>query len=154
MGTSLPPKATPQVWETLTAASCPLHALALRTLGRPDTKTRSVTDLRGKTGRFQGYDNGKFFRKQVASDENPGRREADGVGGSGRELEPQCTLNPRHADSARSAIGRDRLCQDVQGAQVCQGNHRRVTPGRDGGRDRAPRAQTERSLGGPQERPL
>lgn len=119
MGTSLPTKATPQVWETLTAASCPLHALALRTLGRPDTKTESVTDLWGKTGRFQGYDDGKFFRKQVASDENPGRREADGVGSGGRELEPQCTLNPRHADSARGAIWRDRLCQDVQGAQVC-----------------------------------
>lgn len=28
-------------------------------------------------------------------------------------------MNPRHADSARGAIWRDRLCQDVQGAQVC-----------------------------------
>lgn len=35
------------------------------------------------------------------------------------ELESQRPLNPCHADAALSAIRRDRLCQDVQGAQIC-----------------------------------
>lgn len=83
----------------------------------PNTQMRSVTDLRGESGSFQGYNDGKFFREEIASDENPRSREAHGVGAG--ELESQRSLNPCHADAALSAIRRDRLCQDVQGAQIC-----------------------------------
>lgn len=79
----------------------------------------SVTDLRRETGNVQGHDNGKFFREEVTSGEDPRGREAQGVGGGGRELESSCTLDPRHPDARRHAIGRDRFCQDVQGPQVC-----------------------------------
>lgn len=41
------------------------------------------------------------------------------MGAGGRELESSHTLNPSHPDSACSAVRRDCLCQDVQGAQVC-----------------------------------
>lgn len=82
---------------------------------------KSVTDLRGKTGNFQGYDDGKLFREEVAPEENPRGREADGVGGGGRELESSHAVGLGHPDSARGAIRRDGLCQDVQGAQVCVG---------------------------------
>lgn len=78
---------------------------------------RSATDLRGETGSFQGDDDGKFFREEIASDENPRGREAHGVGAG--ELEAQRSLDPCHADAALSAIRRDRLSQDVQGAQIC-----------------------------------
>lgn len=37
----------------------------------PNTQMRSVTDLRGERGSFQGYNDGKFFREEVTSDENP-----------------------------------------------------------------------------------
>lgn len=84
---------------------------------RPNTQMRSVTDLRGERGSFQGYNDGKFFREEVTSDENPRSGEAHGVGAG--ELESQRSLNPCHADAALSAIRRDRLCQDVQGAQIC-----------------------------------
>lgn len=43
------------------------------------------------------------------------------MGGGGRELESSHAVGLGHPDSARSAIRRDGLCQDVQGAQVCVG---------------------------------
>lgn len=138
MGTSLPIKASTPDPKGLGAppqpeSAAPFAHSGTEDGGRSNAKMRRVTDLRGETGRFQGYNDGKFFREEVTPDENPRRREAHGVEGGGRELEPQRPLNPCHADSALSAIRGYRLCQDVQGAQICRGNRSRVMPGHSWG---------------------
>lgn len=116
---------------------CNLSQRALRTRpgghSCPDAQRRSVTDLRREVGSFQGYNDGKFFREEITSDENPRSREAHGVGAG--ELEAQRSLNPGHADAALSAIRRDRFCQDVQGAQICV---KEMTGGLSQHVDRAP----------------
>lgn len=71
----------------------------------------SVTDLRRETGNVQGHDNGKFFREEVTSGEDPRGREAQGVGGGGRELGPRApwtrvTLMPAATPSGGTASAR------------------------------------------------
>lgn len=84
------------------------------------------TDLGRKAGGLQGHDDGEFLGEEVTSEEDPRRREAPGAGWGGRELEAPGALGLHRPDSARGAIRREHLCQDVQRPQVCQGHRRRV----------------------------
>ena len=121
MGTSVPTKAG-HSWPLDGPVMPSAHSgtgNTQRHRGHSTGRAGGVTDLSGEAGDFQGHNDGKFLWEEVTSEENPRGREAQGTGRGGWELESSCTLDLHHPDPDCRAIGRDRLCQHIQGPQVC-----------------------------------